>query len=101
MNPAASVSEHDAFVVRFLDQGKAVPVAPEARGPGDEIGRRHAEKTRDRGDIALIDTHVPWPFAAGGTPLADVVDPGLEHRVVVARAAMGGTASAFLNHCRR
>jgi hypothetical protein len=87
MDPAATVLQHDAFVVVFLDQGKPLPVRPQASVAGNEILLRDPKVAGNALNLPLIEPYVTRPFAAGITTLADVIHPGLQDSQVVSRAS--------------
>ena len=69
----ASVQE-DAFAVRLVEQRETVSVLAETRVPPDKLPLREAEKTRQRGNVRVVDFHKTGPAAAVGAALALIVN---------------------------
>ena len=88
INPAGIAIEHDALVSGLLDERKPLPVAAQTGVSIDELLDCQVEIRGDVNDFMCLQSHIPRPFAAGGTALANIENLRIELNIGVTRAAM-------------
>ena len=89
MDAAGVALEHDALVILFFDEGKALSIRAQPRESIEKFRFRQIEKRGDAGDFLFLQPHITRPLAAGGAALANVVGVRLEDCLTIAGAAMG------------
>ena len=105
LNGAVCSFEKHAGAIGILGQGQAVTVAGEPREFLDERNLGHAFERRETGDLAVFQSHLARPPAAGGAALAFMEDrhgKTLHRRGTTAKGGdLAATVSLALDRRRR